>query len=59
MLSKNQIRKKYSNLRKNKYFEISDKYYKPIIKLTNNKNYKCAVDDEDDDVDGDDDDGDN
>ena len=43
MLSKNQIRKKYSNLRKNKYFEISDKYYKPIIKLINNFSKKKKI----------------
>ena len=35
MLSKIQIRKKYLNLRKTKYFEVSDKFYKPIIKKLN------------------------
>ena len=35
MLSKIQIRKKYLNLRKTKYFEVSDKFYKPIIKILN------------------------
>ena len=35
MLLKDNIRKKYYNLRKKKYFEVSIKYFKPIIDLLN------------------------
>ena len=35
MLLKDNIRKRYQNLKKKKYFEVSIKYFKPIIDLLN------------------------
>ena len=45
MASKDKLRKKFSLIRKNKYFEVKDKFFLPILKIIsknnfNNKNYK-------------------
>ena len=37
MTNKEKLRKKYLKLRKKKYFDISEKYFKPLIGLLNKK----------------------
>ena len=37
MTNKEKLRKKYLKLRKKKYFDISEKYFKPLISLLNKK----------------------
>ena len=36
MLNKEQLRKKYYKIRKNKYFEVKSNFFKPLIFLLNN-----------------------
>ena len=43
MTLKDQLRKKYLNLRKNNYFEVSEKYYNPILKLIYNFSKKKII----------------
>ena len=47
MQQKIQLRKKYLNLRKKKYFEINDKFFLPLLKLIRlkfkNKKIKIAL----------------
>ena len=44
MLSKEKLRKKYINIRKEKYFKTEDKYLKPLINfITKNKIKKIAI----------------
>ena len=43
MLQKIRLRKKYSNLRKRKYFEISKEFFSPLIKLIKQKLKKRSI----------------
>ena len=43
MLEKNKIRKIFTRLRKNKYFEVSEEYFRPLINLLNNFTKKKRI----------------
>ena len=43
MLSKKQLRKKYFQIRKRNYFEVSNSFYSPLIKLLSTASNKKLV----------------
>ena len=40
MLSKEKLRKKFSLIRRKKYFEVKEKFFRPILNTINKKNFK-------------------
>ena len=40
MLSKGPLRKKFSFIRKKKYYEVNEKFFSPLIKIIKKNNYR-------------------
>ena len=43
MQNKDRLRKKYSSIRKKKYFNVSAVYFKPLLRLIKNKYIKKSI----------------